>query len=69
MLSVDGRLIVRRVAVRAGGRKRRYRYNSSSCEKHFSHSITENTLCYTQLKKHGNRQNEFLTSEKSSSQR
>lgn len=33
MLSVDERLIVRRVAARAGGRERRYRYNSSSCER------------------------------------
>ncbi len=48
MLSVDGQLIVRRVAVRAGGRERRYRYNSSSCKQHFSHSIPEHTLCYTQ---------------------
>lgn len=31
MLSVDGRLIVRRVALRAGEREGRYRYNSSSC--------------------------------------
>ena len=30
MLSVDERLIVRRVAARAGGRERRYRYSSSS---------------------------------------
>lgn len=30
MLSVDGRLIVRRVAAQVGGRERRYGYNSSS---------------------------------------
>lgn len=31
MLSVDRRLIVRRVAVRAGGREERHRYSSSYC--------------------------------------
>lgn len=49
MLSVDRRLIVRAVCVWAGGRERRYRYNSSSCKQHSSHSITENTLFLTQL--------------------
>lgn len=48
MLSVNGRLIVRRVAARAAGSERRYRYNSGSWKQPFSHSITENTLRFTQ---------------------
>lgn len=49
MLSVDGRLIVSRVGVRAGGRERRYRYNSSSCSRTSATASQKNTLCYTQL--------------------
>lgn len=50
MLSVDRRLIVRRVAVRAGGRDSQVQVQQQQLQQHFSHSITENTLlCYTQL--------------------
>lgn len=54
MLSVDRRLIVRRVAVRTGGREERHRYNSSYCSSTSApasqrkHTHTH-TLCYTQL--------------------
>lgn len=66
MLSVDGRLIVRRVAVRAGGRKRRHRYNSSSCSstsatasqkthsagKFYTHTYTHTLLCCSLTQTH-----------------